>query len=98
MNNIWICHMGQAILDGTFEKFMEKILAMEVLFEPLSVSVHSLRGDTLSFGWKGPFVVNNQEQALTGFKHYESPYCVADFPAEQMDIIFQNEGIRLNFT
>ena len=97
-DNTWICHMGQVILDGDFEKFIEKILAMEVQHKPLSVSMRTLRGDTLTFGWSDPFIVNNQEQALSGFKHYESPYCVADLPAEQMDIIFQDEGIRLNFS
>ena len=90
--------MGHAILDGDFEKFIEKILATEVLHKPQSVSMHTLRGDTLSFGWIGAFVVNNHEQALSAFKHYESPYCVADLPTEQMDIIFQDEGIRLNFS
>jgi hypothetical protein len=96
--NFWICQMGQKILDGSFDEFQAKVLGVKVNIENFSVSINSLRGDGLSFGWDGAFVVNNQEQALAGFKHYENNYCVADLPASQMDIVLQDEGIRLKFS
>jgi hypothetical protein len=96
--NIWICHMGQKILDGSFDDFQGKVLSMNIHFDNMCVSLNSLRGDGLSFGWDNAFVVNNQEQALTGFKHYENDHCVADFPAAQMDIVYMEEGLRLKFT
>ena len=96
--NIWLCHMGQELLDGSFEDFQQKISALNVTFDHLSLRFNNLRGDALSFGWEGPFIVNDQEQPLSGVKHYENPYCIADLPASQMDILFQEEGIRLKFS
>jgi hypothetical protein len=95
--NIWLCHMGQELLDGSFEGFRRKILAMEVAFEGLSLRMTSLRNDRLAFGWEGPLLVNGQEQALSGFRHIENPYCTVDLPAAQMDIIYQGQGLRLKF-
>jgi hypothetical protein len=61
------------------------------------VSCATLRGDTLSFGWEGPFLVNGEEQPLSGFKHYENPYCVAEMGEAQMDVQFGEYIVRLHF-
>lgn len=95
--NIWLCHMGQELLDGTFEEFQQKILIMPVDFKPASASFTSLRGEAIQFGWQGPLTVNGQEQPLSGFRHVENPYCVADLPCEEMTIVYGGEGVRLKF-
>jgi hypothetical protein len=96
-DNNWLCHMGQALLDGTFEEFQSKILAMEVSSEGLSAGVKTLRGDTLSIGWQGPLLINGQEQPMDAARHIENSYCIADLPAAQMDIVYQEQGVRLKF-
>ncbi|MCI0555670.1 MAG: hypothetical protein L0287_32390, partial [Anaerolineae bacterium] len=73
-NNIWLCHMGRAALDGDFSSFQKKILALDLKYVESSVRFNTLRGDTLSFGWQGPFLRNDHEQPLSGFDHYENPY------------------------
>jgi hypothetical protein len=95
--NVWLCHMGRVALDGDFEAFQEKVLALEVTFEELSVRCGTLRGETLAFGWRGPLLHNGKEQPITGFKHYENPYCVAELPAAQIDIRYGEQLMRLNF-
>ena len=40
---------------------------------------------------------NGEEQPITGFKHYENPYCVAEYPAAQMDIRYGEQVMRLDF-
>ena len=95
--NVWVCHMGQAILDGTFAGFQSKILAMDVSTEKLAVAMTTLRGDKLAFGWEGAFLVNGQEQPMEPTRHIENPYCIADLPAAQIDIIHQEQGVRLKF-
>ncbi len=97
LHTVWLCHMGRAALDGDFATFQEKILALEVSFEDLAVRAPTLRGDTLSFAWEGPFLRNDEQVPLHGFKHYDSPYCTADFPATQMDIKFGDVAMRLAF-
>jgi hypothetical protein len=97
LENIWLCHMGQALLDGTFEEFQSKILALDMSFDGLAVGVKTLRGDRLAFGWQGALLINGQEQPLDAARHIENPYCIADLPALQMDIVFGEQGVRLKF-
>ena len=93
----WLAHMGRAAQDGSFADFQEKILALKIAFNGLSVQCQTLRGDNLAFNWEGPLLLNGQEQPLKGFKHFESPYCTADLPAEQMEIQFNQYLLKLNF-
>lgn len=95
--NAWICHMGSAAQDGDFAAFQEKILNMPVSIDGLSVTMETLRGDRLSFAWEGPFLVNDQEQALSGFPHYENPYCTAPFPCSEIEIRTADYLLRLDF-
>ena len=95
--NTWFCHMGQELLDGTFENFQQKVLALDLSIDALTVHFHNLRGDEIALSPEPRLMVNGEEQILSGFRHYECPYCVAEYATNQMDIIYQGEGLRLNF-
>ncbi|MBI4790512.1 MAG: hypothetical protein HY782_26075 [Chloroflexi bacterium] len=97
LENIWLCQMGRASLDGDFKSFQEKILALDVSYDGLSVRCATLRGETLEFGWQGDFKRNGQSEPLSGFKHYDNPYCVADLNSAQLEIHFGDQAMRLNF-
>ncbi|HOT93215.1 MAG TPA: hypothetical protein PLJ78_15190 [Anaerolineae bacterium] len=96
--NVWLCHMGRAVLDGDFTTFQESVLALPVMFDDLAVTVTTLRQETLTFGWEGPLLRDGQSQPLAGFKHYDNPYCVVDLHAGQMEIKSDNYLMRLKFT
>jgi hypothetical protein len=96
-DNLWICQMGQELLDGSFHQFKEKILAINLQISQLSVEFTSLRGDMVSFTWQKPMTINGQIQALSKLRHYENSYCIADIPARQIEIFYGEEGIRLSF-
>jgi hypothetical protein len=96
-HNVWLCHMGRAALDGSFSEFQEQVLAMDTAFDRLAARCMTLRGESLAFGWEGPLSVDGQEQPITGFKHYENPYCDADWPASQLDIGSRGQVLRLEF-
>lgn len=97
--NVWVCQMGRAELDGTFEEFQEKVLAAppEVNLDDLRVTYANMRGQTLAFGWEGPLTVDGEEQAITGFPHYDSMYCQAEMPASMMELKYLDWVLRLNF-
>lgn len=97
-HNVWLCHMGRAALDGDFAQFQDKILALDMSLSELSVRCNTLRGETLAFGWQGPLLRNDKEQPISGFKHYDNPYCVADLPASQMVVQHGEQAMRLDFT
>jgi hypothetical protein len=96
-NNIWLCHMGRAALDGDFASFQKKILELEITHLDRSVRFNTLRGETLSFGWQGPFLRNDQEQPLAGFDHYENPFVVSEYPSRQLEIRFGETALVLKF-
>jgi hypothetical protein len=73
------------------------VRALDVEFEGWGVRCTTRRGETLSFGWENPLLVNGEEQALSGFKHYENPYCVAELPASQIEIRTDNYLMKLTF-
>ena len=98
LRNVWLCHMGRAALDGSFGQFQERVLRLDVNFEGLRVRCATLRGETLTFGWEGPLTVNRKEQRITGFKHYENPYCTIDWPAPDMEIHFGDQPLTLKFS
>ena len=93
--NVWLCHMGRAALDGEFEAFQENVLVLPVTFDDLAVTLTTLRHESLAFGWQGPLLRNDQPEPLSGFKHYENPYCVTELHAAQMEIQSTNYLMRL---
>ena len=95
--NAWLCQMGRAALDGSFEGFIEKVLALPFQFGSLQVEFTSLRGDPLRFGWQGPLLVNGEAQPLSGFKHYDNPYCTCELAAPVMEIHHAGNILRLLF-
>lgn len=97
LNNIWMCQMGRAALDGSFEEFQERVLALDLAFDGLSVRSTTPRGETLTFGWEEPLTVAGTPQPLKGFRHYDSPYCVVEDPVSLMDIRFGDDVLRLRF-
>jgi hypothetical protein len=96
-HNVWLCQIGRAARDGSFEQFQQAVLALDVHFEGLSAQWTTIRGETLAFGWEGPLLLNGQAEPISGFKHYENPYCVAELGAEQIEISFGDQLMRLNF-
>ncbi len=97
VDHTWLCHMGQELLDGSFEQFCQKILQMDVRLSDQALELTSLRGDRLAFGWHGPLMINGSPQPLDGYAHIESPYASAPLPAEHIDILVGETGIRLKF-
>lgn len=95
--NVWACQMGRAALDGDFDAFQNRVLQTTFEVEELSVTFDTLRGETLKFGWDDPLRRDGVEQPITGFKHYENPYCVEELPVEKMDIGFGEYLMRLEF-
>ncbi|HEU5103543.1 MAG TPA: hypothetical protein VFU22_31220 [Roseiflexaceae bacterium] len=96
--NVWLCHIGRAARDGSFEEFQGKVLALDVRFDELSASCTTLSGETLAFGWHGPLLVNGRQEPISGFKHYDNPYCSAEPDDQHMEIRHGDEALRLDFS
>ncbi len=90
--------MGRAEVDGSFGEFCRAVAARNVSVHGLQVEWDTIRGERLTFDWTGPLLVNGQEEPITGFKHIENPYALAEFPAESMDIGYGEDLLRLHLT
>ena len=97
-DNVWFCHLGRAALDGDFANFQEKVLALDIHFDHDSIQCKTLRGETLVFGWQGPLLLDGKEVPLTGFPHYNHPFGKAEMPCNAMEIYFNEDLLRLDFT
>jgi hypothetical protein len=95
--NVWVCQMGRAALDRGFRRFQQRVLGLDLTVDGLSVRFQNLRASTLVFDWHGPLLVNGEAQSVADAKHYANPYCQAEYPARHMDIIFGDQGMRLDF-
>jgi hypothetical protein len=96
-HNTWLCMMGREETDGGFDAFQQAVLGLDVDLRGLGVSCTTLRGESFSFGWEGPLVVDGEEQSLSGYKHYDNPYCQAEPGDTQMDVQFGEYIVRLHF-
>ncbi len=96
--NVWVCQMGQELLDGSFEDFQQKVKGIDLAIEGLSIRLRSLRGEEIVISPETRVTINGQEQIISGFRHFENPDCIADYPAEKMEIGLDDQGIRLNFS
>jgi hypothetical protein len=94
-DTIWCCQMGREALDGDFETFQERVLSLPLAFGGLTVQFQTLRGEALAFGWEGALSRAGEEESLSGFKHYENPYCITDLNASEMEIRSDQYLLRL---
>lgn len=94
---VWVCQLGHAVLDGSFEDFQGKVNALPCMYEDLSISFTSLRGDRLELGWEGEFLVNGAPLPTQEPLQYDNPWCRAALPTEEMEIQMEGEGLRLRF-
>ncbi len=95
--NAWVCQMGRAAVDGSFAAFQERVLAQAPTFTDLELRWQTVRGQALRFGWEGPLTLDGVEQPITGFEHFDNPYCVAALGAPFMEIRKEDQILRLLF-
>ena len=94
---MWCCQMGRRALDGDFTDFQRAVLTSSPQCVDETVTWTTVRGDTLTFVNDGPFLVNGQAASLNHFPRHSSPFGQASFPADHLDIVYGEDGLRLHF-
>jgi hypothetical protein len=94
---VWCCQMGRRAVDGDFVAFQRAVLAGTVQCAGEQVTWTTARGDTLILGNSGPLRVNGQAIALDDFPRHKSPFGQAPFPADHLEIVYGEDGLRLHF-
>jgi len=97
LQNAWICQVGRAALDGTFEQFIAAVSGAALKVEGLSVSFQAPGTGQLNFGWDGPLTLNGQDVPLSNFKRFDNPYTRAEFNTGIYTIQFGSQSLELDF-
>jgi hypothetical protein len=95
--NVWLCQMGRAALDGSFSDFQKRVKGQAIALDGLTARWTSLHGDKLAFGWQDPLQVNDVAQPLSDFRHYDNPYTKIERGAASIEILHGGQGLRLIF-
>ena len=94
---IWICEMGSAALHGSFEAFMDQITAAPVLVDGLNVIYGSPSIGEVRFGWAAPLTVGGEEEPLTGYPRFDTPYVQAPIGEKRYRVIFEGDKMEWEF-
>lgn len=97
-DNVWICEMGSEATSGSFEAFMNAILAAPVTCGRLQVNYQSPSLGEVRFGWNDPLTVAGQEIQLHGYPRFSNPYCQADINASRYVIRHGDDQLILDFS
>ncbi len=95
--NIWICEMGRAKDDGSFDEFIRRIVAAALSFRGLSVRYHSPSQGEVRFGWRGPLRVNGEKVSVHGYERYGNPCVNAPFPPDEVRVTLGKHSLVLDF-
>lgn len=95
---VWLCQVGRAGDDGTFQDFQEKVLASKFSTADGIVSWQTPRGTMLRSGWEQPLQVDGKPQPTDDVHHLVTPTCIVAFPTTQMDILWDDNLLRLDFS
>ncbi len=95
--NIYICELGRAETDGSFEDFQDAIVAAPLSFDGLSVSYDSPSQGPISFEWRDAITAETAKQ--TGdpfgvpFPRFDNPFAQAAFGSDTLFIQRDNAQI-----
>ena len=93
---VWVCHIGSAAEDGSFEVFCRTVMANAPQANDLSVRWTTPYGQKLAFAWEGALQVDGQPITWEDIPHYENLYTHTSLGAESMTIRHEDQHISLD--
>jgi hypothetical protein len=81
----WICRLGRKAVDGSFERFAERIAKTSTEYADNRLRYGEPEFEA-AFGWDGDFVVNGKAIPLTGYPRLESPHVRAPRNTQKFEI------------
>jgi hypothetical protein len=97
--NVWICQMGRASIDGSFEEFIASILGAELKIKGLDVTYHTPGIGVIEFNWDDPMKIDGRifSPWSLSFNRWDNPYTEAAFGSRVFEIEFQGMKLTLDF-
>ena len=97
LQNVWICQIGRAVINSSFDYFVKSVATSRVEVEGLQVNYFAPGIGQMQFDWNGPLTVGGKEIALGGYPRWKNPYAAAEFNTGKVDIKFNGHILILDF-
>ncbi|MCA9771081.1 MAG: putative metal-binding motif-containing protein [Myxococcales bacterium] len=96
---LWICEIGDALEDGSFGDFIDRVSAQAVTFggPPDYATTYASDMGVLAFDWTGPFTVDGAPEPITGYPRYDNPFTHVDWMDRRFEITAGGETSILDF-
>ena len=95
--NVWICQLGRASVDGSFQDFIAAITQAELHVRGLEVRFDSPGNGVLEFDFTGPLILDGVEISLTDYPRFDNPYAQIAFGELVYEISYQGMELYLDF-
>jgi len=94
---VYICEMGDEKTNGSFENFTASFKNASFSGDTFAFTCRSPSLGKISFGWKEPLRINDQETAIRDYKRYDNPFCNTNFGEKVYNIKAGGETTTLDF-
>jgi hypothetical protein len=95
--NVWICQLGRAEVDDSFQDFITAITQADLKVNKLSVHFDSPGNGMVEFGWSNPLTFNGTEVPLSGYPRFDNPYTQVEFDSPFYHITYKDMSLLLDF-
>ena len=95
--NVWICQLGRAETDGSFEDFVIAVSSTDLRVIGLDVTYQAPGIGEVIFSWDEPLTVDGQEISLYDYPRWENPFTTAEFGSCVYEFRFDGKSLILDF-
>jgi hypothetical protein len=94
---VWVCQLGRAAVDGTFDAWTARIAAASIRAGDLSLEYTAPGHGKVTFSWDAPFIVGGQTIPLHGEHRFDNPYVKALWGQSRYDIHHAGHRLLIDF-
>jgi hypothetical protein len=95
--NVWICQLGRAVVDGSFEDWATRIAMAPLEFCGLAVRYHAPGVGNVRFGWEGPLEIDGRVVPLGDYPRFGNPYCHSPYGSGRYEISCAERRLLIDF-
>lgn len=92
----WLCRVGSAALDGSFDSFRQKLARSHPHASGTVVRWAAPEGRAFQFGWTGALLVDERAENWDDFPHYENIYTHTPMGAAEMLIRHGDQSLQIS--
>ena len=96
-SNVWICEMGSAAENGSFDAFVEAVSAAPLTVLGSRIVYDSPSVGRVNFGWQGPLKVDGRTIEIHGYERFDNSYCLTPVGSGRIYMEKEARSLLLDF-